>query len=247
MGPQHLYPNAHHHHHVRQTNYQSPCSISSCKISLLAQVQDRKQNYIRVSHVMPNSCNTICTRQWGDELLPCCYGNPSYAENTMLWFEKWWFVIFHFGNHSSLEEEEREGGRERWKRGKRLTGKEGAKESRLRYSEEEKKREEKGGRTRQGFTRSNLQQCFRQFGSLLTLYFYKASRNTSSAIHFNSIPTPARPFAFCQFYLSLSFLRMPLHFLNDNTLAISTLTWNGPEHNTACIQRRRNGEPFSPI
>lgn len=45
--------------------------------------------------------------------------------------------------------------------------------------------------TWRGFTHSNLQQCFRQSGSLLSLYFYKASRNTSSAIHFISIPTPA--------------------------------------------------------
>lgn len=45
--------------------------------------------------------------------------------------------------------------------------------------------------TRRGFARSNLQLCFRQFGSLLSLYFYKVSRNTSSAIHFISIPTPA--------------------------------------------------------
>lgn len=67
------------------------------------------------------------------------------------------------------------------------------------YKRKRKKRDsdpvrEKRGRwreTRRGFSRSNLQQCFRQFGPLLSLYFYKASRNTSSAIHFISIPTPA--------------------------------------------------------
>lgn len=45
--------------------------------------------------------------------------------------------------------------------------------------------------TRRGFAYSNLQRRFRQSGSLLSMYFYKASRNTSSAIHFISIPTPA--------------------------------------------------------
>lgn len=52
----------------------------------------------------------------------------------------------------------------------------------------------KGGRrrgTRQGLTRSDWQPCFLQFGSLLPLCFCEGSRNTSSAIHFISIPTPA--------------------------------------------------------
>lgn len=64
--------------------------------------------------------------------------------------------------------------------------KEEEKEQRLGYSVRGKRRQ-----TRRSHTNSNLQQCFRQFGSLLSLYFYKASRNTSSAIHFISIPTPA--------------------------------------------------------
>lgn len=65
----------------------------------------------------------------------------------------------------------------------------GRDEKRLWYSE----RKEGGSRieTRQGFTCSNLQKCFRQFGSLLSLYFYKTNRNTAYAIHFISIPTPA--------------------------------------------------------
>lgn len=45
--------------------------------------------------------------------------------------------------------------------------------------------------TRRDLARSNLQQCFRQFGSLLSLSFYKENRNTSSAIRLISILTPA--------------------------------------------------------
>lgn len=41
------------------------------------------------------------------------------------------------------------------------------------------------------------------------------------SFHFHS--NTCKPFAFCQFYLSFSFFRMPLHFLNDNVLAISAL------------------------
>lgn len=63
---------------------------------------------------MPNSCNTICTRQQGDELLPCCYGNTSYAENTMPWYEKWWFVRFHFESHFSVESKEGKRGEKDW-------------------------------------------------------------------------------------------------------------------------------------
>lgn len=153
----------------------------------------------QVSHVMPNSCNENRTRQRG-ELLPCCHGNTSYAENTMLWFEKWWFVRFDFQNHSS---DRGEGEREEWKREKKDWQR-----KRKRKKRESDTGRKKGGRRRgrrQGFTRSNLQQCFRQFGSLLSLYFYKESRNTSSAIHFISIPTPAS-------YLHSVSFTSPFHF-----------------------------------
>lgn len=39
------------------------------------------------------------------------------------------------------------------------------------------------------------------------------------SFHFHS--NTCKSFAFCQFYLFLSFLHMPLHFLNDNAVAIS--------------------------
>lgn len=63
-------------------------------------------------------------------------------------------------------------------------------------------------------------------------------RNTSSAIHFIFILTPGKQFAFCQFYLFLSFLHMPLHFLNENILAMSTVELRRPKHDTGCIQNR---------
>ncbi len=52
-------------------------------------------------------------------------------------------------------------------------------------------RKKSKGKKERNEARLHSQQCSRQFGSLLSLYFYKASRNTSSAIHFISIPTPA--------------------------------------------------------
>lgn len=66
-------------------------------------------------------------------------------------------------------------------------------EENVKWREKRLQWEKAGGRREAGwgFARSNLQQCFRQFGSLLSPHFYKVSRNTSSAIHFISIPTPA--------------------------------------------------------
>lgn len=68
-------------------NKKTQVNVPNSRISPPAQVESKTLH--PKSHVMPNSCNTICTRQQGDELLPCCYGNTSYAENTMPWYEKW--------------------------------------------------------------------------------------------------------------------------------------------------------------
>lgn len=113
---------------------------------------------------------------------------------------------------------------------------EGKKET-LKYSEE-KEEEQDWDETRQGFTRSNLKQSFRQFGSLLSLYFYKASRNTSSAIHFISIPTPASHLH------SVSFTS-PFHFSTCHYISWMITYWQflhwhslGQDHNTTCIQSR---------
>ena len=140
-------------------------------------------------------------RQQGDELLPCCYGNTSYAENTMPWFEKWWFVRFDFektipatGGRGWGVKERKGTDRERASEREREREREREKEREKRASETARRKweeEEEEGESRRGFTSSNLQQCFRQFRSFLSLYFYKESRNTSSAIHFISIPTPA--------------------------------------------------------
>lgn len=118
-------------------------------------------------------------------VLPRCYGNTSYAENTMLWFENRWFVRFDLeklfqwwgGEMGKWEKKDWQ-----WKRGRKEIQCSDSVWRKLRVGERE---------MRQGLTCSNWQQCFRQFGSLLSLYFYKESRNTSSAIHFISIPTPS--------------------------------------------------------
>lgn len=137
--------------------------------------------------------------------------------------------------------EGREGGRgEREK--KRLSVKEGEKEKRLKYS----LRKAKGRRreTRQGLTRSNWQQCFRQFGSLLSLYFYKESRNTSSAIHFISIQTPASHLH------SVSFAS-PFHFSACHYISWMITYWQflhrqSTDRDTtpAASRAGENGEPF---
>lgn len=115
----------------------------------------------------------------------------------------------------------------------------GLKENRGKRLAEKEESQRRRGRVRQCFTCSRLQPLFRQSGSLLSLYFYTVRRNTSSAIHFIFIPTPGKQFAFCQFYPFLSFLHMPLHFLNENILATSTMELRRPKHDTGCIQNRR--------
>lgn len=94
----------------------------------------------------------------------------------------------------------------RWRGGQ----KEGHKrEKRLRTGRKE------GGRrrgTRQGLTRSDWQPCFLQFGSLLPLCFCEGSRNTSSAIHFISIPTPASHLHSVSF--TSSFLFSTCHYIS---------------------------------
>lgn len=117
--------------------------------------------------------------------------------------------------------------------------------------EGEKKTERKGKleeverrrEMRQGLTCSDWQPCFSQFGSLPPLCFCEGSRNTSSAIHLISIPTPASHLHSVSFCLFLSFLRMPLHFLNDNAVAIS-LAIHSPGHNVTCIQSWENSKPL---
>lgn len=96
---------------------------------------------------------------------------------------------------------------------------------------------------RQGLTRSDWQPRFSQFGSLLPLCFCEGSRNTSSAIHFISIPTPASHLHSVSFTSSFSFLHMPLHFLNDNAVTFS-LAVHRPGHNATCIQSREKWKVF---
>lgn len=96
---------------------------------------------------------------------------------------------------------------------------------------------------RRGLTRSDWQPRSSQFGSLLPLCFCEGSRNTSSAIHFISIPTPASHLHSVSFTSSFSFLRVPLHFLNDNAVTFS-LAVHRPGHNATCIQSREKWKVF---
>lgn len=113
----------------------------------------------------------------------------------------------------------------------------------IRRAQEGEKIERKGGTKkkegrrgmRQGLTRSDWQPRFSQFGSLLPLCFCEGSRNTSSAIHFISIPTPASHLHSVSFTSSFSFLHVPLHFLNDNGVTFSLAVHR---HNATCIQSR---------
>lgn len=141
----------------------------------------------QVSHVMPNSCNTICTDSRGMNYCPVATVTPRMQKTPRRGLKNGdlWDLISK--NHSSdrgagvrSEREKRD-----WQ-GKSERKKRDSDTVRRKWEEEEEE-----GESRRGFTSSNLQQCFRQFRSLLSLYFYKESRNTSSAIHFISIPTPA--------------------------------------------------------
>lgn len=101
----------------------------------------RARMILQVSHVMPNSWNSICTRQQGDELLPCCYGNTSYAENTMPRSEKLWFLRFNFEKNIPVT-----GGREVWKWGKTTEGIRGRerKETQIQWEKSEEDGEKRG-------------------------------------------------------------------------------------------------------
>lgn len=96
---------------------------------------------------------------------------------------------------------------------------------------------------RQGLSCRDWQPRFSQFGSLLPLCFCEGSRNTSSAIHFISIPTPASHLHSVSFTSFFSFLHVPLHFLNDNGVTLS-LAVHRPGHNASCSQSMEKWKVF---
>lgn len=102
--------------------------------------------------------------------------------------EKWWFCGLILKNHPRDEEEGRTGRKDWEKEGKKRRG------------------------MRQGLTRSDWQPCCSQFGSLLLLCFCEGSRNTSSAIHFISIPAPASHLHSVSF--TSSFLFSACHYIS---------------------------------
>lgn len=134
----------------------------------------------------------------GGELSPRCYGNASYAENAMLRFEKWRFCDLIWKKRKSIQVMKRRREIEGHKRKKKI--------------ERKRKEKERRGEMRQGLTCSDWQPRFSQFGSLLPLCFCEGSRNTSSAIHFISIPTPASHLHSVSF--ASSFLFSTCHYIS---------------------------------
>ena len=140
-----------------------------------------------VSHVMPNSCNTICTDSRGMNYCPVATVTPRMQKTPRRGLKNGdlWDLISknHSSDRGAVVRSERV--KKDWQ---------GKNERKKRDSDTVRRKwggKKKRGNRRRGLTSSNLQQCFRQFRSLLSLYSYKECRNTSSAIHFISIPTPA--------------------------------------------------------
>lgn len=148
---------------------------------------------------------------------------PLRLKNTTPRFEKWWFCGFILKNHPSDEKEER----------------------RRRVQEGEKTEKRKGGKrrrgTRQGLTGGDWQPCFSQFGSLLLLCFCGGSRNTSSAIHFISIPTPASHLHSVSFTSSVLFsaCRYISWMITQWQFSLAV---HGPGHSATCIQSCERGK-----
>lgn len=139
-------------------------------------------------------------------------------------FEKWWFCGLILTNHPIDEEEERK----------------------RRIQEGEKIEKMKGGMGEEERNEAGLDSQ-RLAAVLLTIWVTPAAvflwgeqkHLICHSFHFHS--NTCKSFAFCQFYLFLSFLRMPLHFLNDNAVEIS-LAVHRPGHSVTCIQNCKSGK-----
>lgn len=139
-------------------------------------------------------------------------------------FEKWWFCGLILTNPPIDEEEERK----------------------RRIQEGEKIEKMKGGMGEEERNEAGLDSQ-RLAAVLLTIWVTPAAvflwgeqkHLICHSFHFHS--NTCKSFAFCQFYLFLSFLRMPLHFLNDNAVAIS-LAVHRPGHSVTCIQNCKSGK-----
>lgn len=114
----------------------------------------------------------------------------------------------------------------------------GQKEKREQEGEKTEKR--KGGRGKEERNEAGLDSQ-RLAAVLLTIWVTPAAvflrgeqkHLICHSFHFHS--NTCKSFAFCQFYLFLSFLHMPLHSLNDNAVAISSAV-HRPVHSVTCIQ-----------
>lgn len=143
-----------------------------------------------------------------------CYGNTSYAEEHHAAFRKmmiWWF---DFEKPS------------RWWRG-------GEKEKGTRGRNDWEKEE----RNEAGLDSRRLAAVLRTIWVTPVFLWGEQKHLICHSFHFHS--NTCKSFAFCQFYLFLSFLRMPLHFLNDNSVAIS-LAVHRPGHSVTCVQGCEN-------
>lgn len=94
----------------------------------------------------------------------------------------------------------------------------------------QRRREEKKKNPDGAWLAAIRRQCFRQFGSLLSLYFYTQSRNTSSAIHFISIPTPASHLHSVSF--ASPFHVSACHYISWMITLWQFLRWHSPVQDT---------------
>lgn len=188
-----------------------PRSQMSCQMHATRSVRDsRGMNYCPVATVTPRMQKTPCRG----------------LKNGDLWdFILKTIPVTRRGEGGLKERKKIDSEREREKK-------------RLRYSE--KKARGRRRETRRCFTRNNLQQCFRQFGLLLSLYFYKASRNTSSAIHFISIPTPASYLHFVSFTPPFHF--SACHYISWMITYWQFLHWHSTDQDTTLPASKEGGK-----
>lgn len=133
-------------------------------------------------------------------------------------FEKWWFCGLILKKPSP-----------RWRGGEKKKGTRGRKDW--------EKEGRKGGEERNeaGLDSQRLAAVLLTIWVTPAAVFLRGEQKhlICHSFHFHS--NTCKSFAFCQFYLFLSFLHMPLHFLNDNAVAISSAV-HRPVRSVTCIQ-----------
>lgn len=134
-----------------------------------------------------------------------------------------------------------------WKKKKKIHSSDEAEERNRRAQEGEKDWEKRKGKGEEEGRNEARLDSQRLAAALLTIWVTPAAvflwgeqkHLICHSFHFHS--NTCKSFAFCQFCLFLSFLHVPLHFLNDNAVAIS-LAIHRPGLNITLIQSWENGK-----